>query len=122
MTLREEVLKGAGIINEEKIVPNKRISHKEFTDIMTKRCEDVKSGKEKDHLVGYIVYKPNTFSWNDKYNDLEDRTMVVSSSNKIYDRDAGGYSLFGKILSGGPRDIVRIERIPSNEVEYCYFK
>ena len=119
MTLREEVLKKSGLLTESN---KKKISYNEFNEIMRQRNEDVKSGKEKEHLVGYIVYKPGSFSWNDKYNEVEDRTMVVNSNNKVYDSDAGGYSLFGKILSGGPRDIVRIERMPAKSVDYCYFE
>lgn len=119
MTLREEVLKNSGLLNESS---EKKLSYEKFSEMMRQRNLDVKEGKEKERLVGYIVYKPGSFSWNDKYNDVEDRTMVVSSDNKIYDRDAIGYSLFGKILSGGPRDIVRIERMPAKSVDYCYFK
>ena len=120
MNLREEILRRSGLVVEEAGI--KKIPYGEFSEIMRQRNLDVKEGKEKEHLVGYIVYKPNSFTWNDKYNDVEDRTMVVDSDNKIYDRDALGYSLYGKILSGGPRDIVRIERMPASSVDYCYFK
>ena len=96
MNLREEILRRSGLVVEEAGI--KKIPYGEFSEIMRQRNLDVKEGKEKEHLVGYIVYKPNSFTWNDKYNDVEDRTMVVDSDNKIYDRDAVGYSLYGKIL------------------------
>ncbi len=77
-----------------------------------------------EHLTGYIVFTSDSFT--DEYS-LESRTYEVSSMNKAFMPNMGGYSIFASALDGSD-PWVRIERYMAQEkggpdgwkVEYCY--
>ena len=76
------------------------------------------------HLTGYIVFSPASFT--EEYS-LESRTYVVSSDNKAFQPNMGGYSIFASSLDGSDRG-VRIEQYMASErggpdgwqIEHCY--
>ena len=76
------------------------------------------------HLTGYIVFSPASFT--EEYS-LESRTYVVSSDNKAFQPNMGGYSIFASSLDGSDRG-VRIEQYMASErggrdgwqTERCY--
>ena len=78
------------------------------------------------HLCGYIVFCEDSFDI--PYSE-EARTYAVSSNNKAFQPNMGGYSIYGSSLDG--TDIcVRLERYIASErgvkngwkIERCYFK
>jgi hypothetical protein len=77
-----------------------------------------------EHLTGYIVFSPASF---EKPYSLAARTYVVSSDNKAYQPNMGGYSIFASSLDGSDNG-VRLERYMASElggrygwqVERCY--
>lgn len=79
-----------------------------------------------EHLTGCIVFTEDSF---DKPYSLEARTYVVSSDNKAYQPNMGGYSIYGSALDGSD-PLVRLERYMAAEkggkygwkVDYCYLK
>lgn len=81
-------------------------------------------GKEQIHIVGYIVFTKDSFT---KPYTEEERTYIVSSDNKAFQPNKGGYSIYANCLDG--KDLcVRIERYMAKEkggadgwkVEKCY--
>lgn len=76
------------------------------------------------HLTGFIVFTEDSF---DKSYSLESRTYRVSSDNKAYRPNMGGYSIFGWALDGSDPG-VRLEAYMAAEkggpsgwkVDYCY--
>ena len=78
----------------------------------------------KEHLTGFIVFTEDSF---DEPYTLEARTYRVSSDNKAYRPNMGGYSIFGWAIDGSDPG-VRLERYMTEEqggkdgwkVEYCY--
>ncbi|MCM1296286.1 MAG: YodL domain-containing protein [Muribaculaceae bacterium] len=83
--------------------------------------------KEKEygeHLTGYIVFSQASF---EKPYSLESRTYVVSSDNKAFQPNKGGYSIFASALDGSDNGI-RLEQYMASEhggtdgwqVERCY--
>lgn len=79
--------------------------------------------KPEEHLIGCIVFTEDSFSV--PYS-LEERTYIVSSDNKGYQRNMSGYSIYGSSLDGSDR-CVRLEAYMAEEddpngweVEYCY--
>lgn len=76
------------------------------------------------HLTGYIVMSPASF---EQEYSLESRTYVVSSDNKAYQPNKGGYSIFAVALDGSDAG-VRLEQYMSVEfggtggwqIERCY--
>ena len=80
--------------------------------------------RQNQHLTGYIVISPASFE--EKYS-LESRTYVVSSDNKAYQPNMGGYSIFAVALDGSDNG-VRLEQYLSTEyggqdgwqIERCY--
>jgi len=76
------------------------------------------------HLTGYIVMSPASF---EREYSLESRTYVVSSDNKAYQPNKGGYSIFASSLDGSD-PYVRLEQYMSVElggadgwqIERCY--
>lgn len=76
------------------------------------------------HLTGYIVFSPASF---EKEYSLESRTYVVSSDNKAYRPNMGGYSIFATSLDGSD-PCVRLEQYMASEhggkdgwqIERCY--
>lgn len=82
--------------------------------------------KNGNHLDGYIVFTEDSFT--EKY-PLESRTYVVSSDNKAYSPNMGGYSIYATSLDGTDKNI-RLEAYMAAEkggkdgwkIERCYMK
>ena len=80
--------------------------------------------RQNQHLTGYIVISPASF---EETYSLESRTYVVSSDNKAYQPNMGGYSIFAVALDGSDNG-VRLEQYLSSEyggqdgwqIERCY--
>ena len=81
-------------------------------------------GKEKIHVVGYIVFTEDSF---DKPYTEEERTYIVRSNNKAFQPNKVGYSIYANSVDG--KDMgVRLERYMAVEeggadgwkVEKCY--
>lgn len=78
------------------------------------------------HVTGYIVFSQDSYT---KPYSLESRTYVVSSDNKAFQPNMGGYSIFAEALDGTDRG-VRLEQYMADEfggkdgwkVERCYMK
>ncbi|MCH5352117.1 MAG: hypothetical protein J1E06_01395 [Acutalibacter sp.] len=76
------------------------------------------------HLTGYIVMSPASF---EQEYSLESRTYVVSSDNKAFQPNMGGYSIFASSLDGSD-PCVRLEQYMAAEyggkdgwqIERCY--
>ena len=81
---------------------------------------------ERTHLTGFIVFTEDSYT---KPYSLESRTYRVSSDNKAFKPDMGGYSIFGSAIDGSD-DGVRLEAYMAEErggkngwkVEYCYLE
>lgn len=79
---------------------------------------------ERKHLTGCIVFTEDSFK---KQYSLESRTYEVSSNNKAFIPNMGGYSIYGSALDGSD-DGVRLEGYMAAEhggkngwrVDYCY--
>lgn len=79
---------------------------------------------EAKHLTGCIVFTADSFK---KPYSLESRTYAVSSNNKAYQPNMGGYSIFGSAIDGSATG-VRLEAYMAAEkggkdgwkVDYCY--
>lgn len=79
-----------------------------------------------EHLTGYIVFTEDSF---EKLYSLEARTYRVSSNNKAYQPNMGGYSIYGSAIDGSD-PMVRLERYMAAEkggkngwkVDYCYLE
>ena len=77
-----------------------------------------------DHLYGCIVFTEDSFSI--PYS-LESRTYAISSNNKAYLPNMGGYSIYGSAIDGSDPG-VRLEAYMADEhggpdgwrVDYCY--
>lgn len=77
-----------------------------------------------DHLTGYIVFTEDSF---EAEYTLESRTYEVSSDNKAFQPNKGGYSIYGSATDGSDNG-VRLERYMAEEiggadgwkVDYCY--
>lgn len=80
--------------------------------------------KPEDHLIGCIVFTEDSFT---AQYSLEERTYVVSSNNKAFQPNMGGYSIYANSLDGSDRG-VRLEGYMAEEgngergwkVDYCY--
>lgn len=78
------------------------------------------------HMLGYIVFTEDSFT--EPYTE-EQRTYVVSSDNKAYRPNMGGYSIYASSLDGADK-MVRLEQYMAAEhggkdgwkVERCYTK
>ena len=78
------------------------------------------------HMLGYIVFTEDSFT--EPYTE-EQRTYVVSSDNKAYRPNMGGYSIYASSLDGVDK-MVRLEQYMAAEhggkdgwkVERCYTK
>lgn len=71
----------------------KMISYGELCRIF----RDHESTYPETHLAGHIVFTEGSF---DKPYSKESRTYVVSSNNKAYQPNKGGYSIYGSSLDG----------------------
>lgn len=80
--------------------------------------------RQHQHLTGFIVFSPASF---EKEYPLESRTYVVSSNNKAYQPNMGGYSIYASCLDGTD-PCIRLERYMASEhggkegwqIERCY--
>ncbi len=76
------------------------------------------------HLTGYIVFSPESFT---KVYSPESRTYAVSSDNKAFQPNKGGYSIYASAIDGSD-SMVRLEQYMAAErggkdgwkVERCY--
>ena len=76
------------------------------------------------HLVGYVVFTEDSFDV--PYSELS-RTYEISSSNKAFQPNMGGYSIYGSCLDGTD-PLIRLEQYMAAEkggpdgwkVERCY--
>lgn len=96
-------------------------TYEELTSIFRSIERD---GKEQIHIVGYIVFTEDSFT---KPYTEEERTYIVSSNNKAFQPNKGGYSIYANCIDG--KDLcVRLERYMAKEkggkdgwkVERCY--
>lgn len=93
---------------------------------LTARFRDAERDGSGKHLTGYIVFTEDSFS--ESYPE-EARTYVVSSNNKAFQPNKGGYSIYASALDGSD-PMVRIERYMAAEkgggdgwkIERCYVK
>ena len=91
---------------------------------LAKIFRDHESGHPKKHLTGAIVFTEGSF---EKDYSKESRTYIVSSENKAFMPNMGGYSIFGSALDGSDNN-VRLEQFMAAEkggkngwkVDYCY--
>lgn len=82
--------------------------------------------RERKHLTGYIVFTEDSFT--QPYSE-EARTYCISSNNKAFIPNMGGYSIYGSSLDGTD-SMVRLERYMADEIggkdgwhiEKCYMK
>jgi len=80
----------------------------------------------KEHLIGYVVFTEDSFT---QAYSLESRTYQVSSDNKAFIPNTGGYSIFASAIDGSD-SWVRIEQYMREElggdkgwkVDYCYME
>ncbi len=80
--------------------------------------------RARQHLTGYIVFSPASF---EKEYPLESRTYGVSSDNKAFQPNMGGYSIYAGSLDGSD-PCVRLEQYMASEyggkdgwqIERCY--
>lgn len=92
---------------------------------MKKRFREAENNRS-GHLTGYIVFSEDSFT---KPYSLESRTYVVSSDNKAFQPNMGGYSIYASALDGTDMG-VRLEQYMAEErggkdgwkVERCYMK
>ncbi len=95
-----------------------------YGEMVSKFCEAERSGT--GHLVGYIVFTEDSFS---KPYPVESRTYAVSSNNKAFQPNMGGYSIYASSIDGSD-PMVRLEGYMQNEkggkdgwkIERCYMK
>ena len=94
-----------------------------YGELVSQFREAERSGK---HISGYIVFTEDSF---DKPYPIEARTYAVSSNNKAFQANMGGYSIYGSSLDGA--DVcVRLENYMEAEhggqdgwkIEKCYTK
>jgi hypothetical protein len=96
------------------------MSYGEMTDLFTA------AERSKKHITGYIVFSQDSFK--SPYSE-ESRTYCVSSDNKAFIPNMGGYSIYGSCLDGTDQ-CVRLEQYMAAEkggkdgwkVERCYVR
>ena len=101
--------------------PMVEMTYQEMKDLFR---ETEKIGAQ--HLTGYIVFSAESF---DKPYPVESRTYVLSSDNKAFRPNMGGYSIYASALDGSDMG-VRLEQYMADEkggkdgwkVERCYMK
>ena len=89
-----------------------------YGELASKFRETERSGT--GHLVGYIVFTEDSF---DKPYPVEARTYAVSSNNKAFQPNMGGYSIYASCLDGTD-NCIRLEQYMRGEdawkIEKCY--
>lgn len=97
-----------------------KISYIEMASIFRRH----ESARPAAHLTGCIVFTEDSFT---KPYSLESRTYAVSSDNKAFRPNMGGYSIYGSAVDGSD-PLVRLEQYMAAEhggkdgwkVDYCY--
>ena len=101
----------------ESAEPVVELSYREMADMFS---HINKIGAE--HLCGYIVFSEDSF---DKFYSEQSRTYVISSDNKAFKPNMGGYSIFGSCLDGTDQNI-RLEEYMRGKnawhIDRCYMK
>ena len=90
------------------------------------RFRAVERSGDRKHLTGYIVFSRDSF---EKEYPEASRTYAVSSDNKAFQPNMGGYSIFGSAIDGSD-PLVRLECYMADEkggsggwrIERCYMK
>lgn len=124
------------VCNEEGKITGMPLNRAVYMDVVEEvdmTYEDMVSrfrGQERSstgrHMTGYIVFTEDSF---DKSYPLESRTYEVSSSNKAFQPNMGGYSIYARSVDGTD-PMVRLERYMAAvhggkdgwKIERCYFK
>ena len=70
--------------------------------------------KPTHHLTAYITFSPESFASDTNYSERE-RTYIISSDNKAFQPDKGGYSVFGSCLDGKSDPCLRLDRYMAEE-------
>ncbi len=97
-----------------------KITYDELSDLFCKH----EASRPKDHLDAAIVFTADSFT---QPYSLESRTYLVSSDNKAFLPNMGGYSIYGSCKDGSD-PCVRLEAYIAEErggkdgwkVDYCY--
>lgn len=105
---------------------NEEISDMSYADMVSLFRNFERENTSKEHMTGYIVFSEKSFS--QPYSE-ESRTYIVSSDNKAFIPNKGGYSIYGSALDGSD-PLVRLERYMAAEkggsdgweIERCYMK
>lgn len=103
-----------------------RIVDMAYGDMVAKFREAESAGRGKQHLTGYVVFTQDSFQ--KEYSELS-RTYAISSDNKAFIPNMGGYSIYASCLDGTD-PYVRLEQYMANEyggadgwkIERCYMK
>lgn len=93
---------------------------------LTKRFREIERAEFGGHLTGFVTISNESF---EHPYPLEARTYIVSSDNKAFQPNMGGYSIFASSLDGSD-PCIRIERYLKNEkggkdgweIERCYME
>ena len=96
-----------------------------YGELVSKFREAERRGDGK-HLTGYVVISEDSF--NEPY-PVESRTYAISSDNKAFQPNMGGYSIYASAIDGSD-PMVRLERYLAAEkggadgwkIERCYVK
>lgn len=99
-----------------------KITYEELTRIFREH----ERNDPETHISGAIVFAEDSFT--EPYS-LEARTYLVSSNNKAYRPNMGGYSIYGSAKDGSD-PLVRLEGYMAAEkggrngwiVDYCYIE
>ena len=100
-----------------------KITYAELAAAFRKHEREATDGS---HLTGCIVFTEDSFT---APYSLEARTYRVSSNNKAYQPNMGGYSIYGSAIDGSD-PMIRLEGYMAAEkggrngwrVEYCYLE
>ncbi len=96
------------------------MSYSEMTKLFTN------AERNKKHLTGYVVFSQDSFS--EPYPEAA-RTYIVSSNNKAFQPNMGGYSIYASAIDGSD-PMVRLENYMAAErggedgwkIERCYMR
>lgn len=80
---------------------------------LKKLFQDYESNRPATHLTAYITFSSFGSHTGNDY-DWKDRTYIISSNNKAFQPNMGGYSIFGSCFNGTDQGI-RLERYMKDE-------
>lgn len=113
------------IMNASEIMNTREeVSYQKLKDWFRSIEQEIANGSEQNHANGWIVFTEDSF---EKPYSLEERTYLVSSNNKAFMPNMGGYSIYGNSLDGSDT-MVRLEQYMCDEkggpdgwkIEACY--